>query len=37
MIKQAVPSDAVKGVPLIQQALGHIAFILTGTVGLSSH
>src|SRR4029077_10856476 len=31
MIRQAVRSDAVKAVPLILQAIGHIAFVLTGT------
>jgi ribosomal protein S18 acetylase RimI-like enzyme len=31
MIRQAVASDAVKAVPLIVQAIGHIAFVLTGT------
>jgi|GEM_PF-5585105 len=31
MIRQAVASDAVKAVPLIMQAIGHIAFVLTGT------
>jgi hypothetical protein len=31
MIRQAVASDAVKAVSLIVQAIGHIAFVLTGT------
>jgi hypothetical protein len=31
MIRQAVASDAEKAVPLIMQAIGHIAFVLTGT------
>jgi ribosomal protein S18 acetylase RimI-like enzyme len=31
MIRQAVPSDAVKAVPLILEAIGHIAFVLSGT------
>lgn len=31
MIRQAVASDALKAVPLIMQAIGHIAFVLTGT------
>ena len=31
MIRQAVASDAVKAVPLVVQAIGHIAFVLTGT------
>jgi len=31
MIRQAVRSDAGKAVPLIVQAIGHIAFVLTGT------
>jgi ribosomal protein S18 acetylase RimI-like enzyme len=31
MIRQAVASDAVKAVPLIEAAIGHIAFVLTGT------
>jgi GNAT superfamily N-acetyltransferase len=31
MIRQAVASDAVKAVPLIAQAIGHITFVLTGT------
>jgi GNAT superfamily N-acetyltransferase len=31
MIRQAVASDAVKAVPLIMQAIGHIALVLTGT------
>jgi GNAT superfamily N-acetyltransferase len=31
MIRQAMRSDAVKAVPLIMQAIGHIAFVLTGT------
>ena len=31
MIRQAAASDAVKVVPLIVQAIGHIAFVLTGT------
>src|SRR5271166_5915005 len=31
MIRQAVRSDALKAVPLILQAIGHIAFVLTGT------
>ncbi len=31
MIRQAVCSDAVNAVPLILQAIGHIAFVLTGT------
>ena len=31
MVRQAVASDAVKAVPLIVQAIGHIAFVLTGT------
>jgi ribosomal protein S18 acetylase RimI-like enzyme len=30
MIRQAVASDAVKAVPLIMEAIGHISFILTG-------
>ncbi len=30
MIRQAVPGDASKCVPLIIQAIGHIAFVLTG-------
>jgi ribosomal protein S18 acetylase RimI-like enzyme len=30
MIRQAVPGDALKCVPLIMQAIGHIAFVLTG-------
>jgi hypothetical protein len=33
MIRQAVASDAVKAVPLIVQAIGHITFVLTGTTG----
>ena len=31
MIRQAIRSDVAKAVPLIQQAIGHLAFILTGT------
>jgi ribosomal protein S18 acetylase RimI-like enzyme len=31
MIRQAVAGDAVKAVPLIVQAIGHIEFVLTGT------
>jgi hypothetical protein len=31
MIRQAVASDAVKAVPLIVQAIGHIALVLTVT------
>jgi hypothetical protein len=31
MIRQAVASDAVKAVPLILEAIGHIAFVLSGT------
>jgi ribosomal protein S18 acetylase RimI-like enzyme len=31
MIRQAVPSDAVKAVPLILEAIGQIAFVLSGT------
>jgi hypothetical protein len=31
MIRQAVAGDAVKAVPLIVQAIGHIAFVLTWT------
>ena len=31
MIRQAVPDDAVSAVPLILQAIGHIAFVLSGT------
>jgi len=31
MIREAVASDAVKAVPLIMEAIGHIAFVLTGT------
>jgi len=31
MIRQAVRSDAGKAVPLIVQAIGHLAFVLTGT------
>jgi len=31
MIRRAAPSDAAKAVPLIMQAIGHIAFVLTGT------
>ena len=31
MIREAVASDAVKAVPLIMQAIGHITFVLTGT------
>jgi GNAT superfamily N-acetyltransferase len=31
MMRQAVASDAVKAVPLIMQAIGHIAFVLSGT------
>jgi ribosomal protein S18 acetylase RimI-like enzyme len=31
MIRQAVRSDAAKAVPLILQAIGHIAFVLAGT------
>ena len=31
MIRQAVASDAVKAVPLIVQAIGHIEFVLTAT------
>jgi ribosomal protein S18 acetylase RimI-like enzyme len=31
MIRQAVASDVEKAVPLIMQAIGHIAFVLTGT------
>jgi ribosomal protein S18 acetylase RimI-like enzyme len=31
MIRQAVASDAEKAVPLIMEAIGHIAFVLTGT------
>ena len=31
MIRQAIASDAVKAVPLIEAAIGHIAFVLTGT------
>jgi hypothetical protein len=32
VIRQAVTSDAVKAVPLIVQTIGHIAFVLTGTI-----
>jgi ribosomal protein S18 acetylase RimI-like enzyme len=32
MIRQAVRGDAEKAVPLILQAIGHIAFVLTGTL-----
>jgi ribosomal protein S18 acetylase RimI-like enzyme len=31
MIRQAVRSDALTAVPLILQAIGHIAFVLSGT------
>src|ERR1700722_14917379 len=31
MIRQAVPDDAAKAVPLILEAIGHIAFVLSGT------
>jgi hypothetical protein len=31
MIRQAVPDDAITVVPLILQAIGHIAFVLSGT------
>ena len=31
MIRQAVPGDAAKAVPLILQAIGHVAFLLSGT------
>jgi ribosomal protein S18 acetylase RimI-like enzyme len=31
MIRQAVAGDAVKAVPLVMQAIGDIAFVLTGT------
>jgi ribosomal protein S18 acetylase RimI-like enzyme len=31
MIRQAIPSDHLKAVPLILQAIGPIAFVLTGT------
>ena len=31
MIRQAVPGDAVTAVPLILPAIGHIAFVLSGT------
>lgn len=31
MIRQAVPDDAIIVVPLILQAIGHIAFVLSGT------
>jgi ribosomal protein S18 acetylase RimI-like enzyme len=31
MIRPAVRSDSAKAVPLIRQAIGHIAFVLTGT------
>jgi hypothetical protein len=31
MIRQAVPDDAVPAVPLILEAIGHIAFVLSGT------
>jgi ribosomal protein S18 acetylase RimI-like enzyme len=31
MIRQAVPSDAAQAVPLILEAIGHIAFVLSGT------
>jgi hypothetical protein len=31
MIRQAVASDPVNAVPLIMQAIGDIAFVLTGT------
>jgi hypothetical protein len=31
MIKQAVPDNAITVVPLILQAIGHIAFVLSGT------
>ncbi|MEA3205531.1 MAG: hypothetical protein QOG92_1196 [Verrucomicrobiota bacterium] len=31
MIRQAVPDDAVTAVPLILEAIGHIAFVLSGT------
>ena len=34
MIRQAVRGDAEKVVPLILQAIGHIAFVLTGTTDL---
>jgi hypothetical protein len=31
MIRPAIPGDAPKAVPLILEAIGSIAFILTGT------
>src|SRR5271165_1413420 len=31
MIRQAVRGDAVTAVPLILQAIGHVAFVLSGT------
>ena len=31
MIRRAVASDAMRAVPLIMEAIGHIAFVLTGT------
>ncbi len=31
MIRQALRSDAVKALPLILEAIGHIAFVLSGT------
>ena len=34
MIRQAVPGDAEKAVPLILQAIGHIAFVLSGTTNV---
>ena len=30
-MRKAVPGDAVNAVPLIQQAIGHVAFLLSGT------
>jgi GNAT superfamily N-acetyltransferase len=32
MIRPAVPSDSLKAVPLILQAIGHLALVLTGSV-----
>jgi hypothetical protein len=34
MIRQAVPDDAESVVPLILQAIGHIAFVLSGTTDI---
>jgi ribosomal protein S18 acetylase RimI-like enzyme len=31
MIRPAVPSDAAKAIPLVLEAIGHIAFVLSGT------